>query len=340
MKIMKNFWKNSRFILTLFLIAIIAVIVSGCVLMPDLFYDQWIWKYYWGPVMADASGHSVSWNGVYAHQGYTFISELTYGIILVFALYYIYKLIKKLKINIDWRFCLALMPYIIFGPVTRVLEDADYFSEPFVYWFISPLIYVQIAVYAVIFLIVGYYVEKRYRKYKLTTNTVLFSGGLLFLIPSLWILFLHGLESEKLHIGAFLLVISLISLIIITVYIFAYKFKYNEKLVIYKKPLNLAMLFGHLLDGITSYVSIKDPLNMGLYYSEKHPASNFLLDVWGPLFPIVKFLLIITIIYVFDILYKEELKNRTALANLIKIGIFILGFSPGLRDLLRTTIGV
>ncbi|RLF35461.1 MAG: hypothetical protein DRM99_04625, partial [Thermoplasmata archaeon] len=44
--------------------------------------------------------------------------------------------------------------------------------------------------------------------------------------------------------------------------------------------------------------------------------------------------------YVFDILYKEELKNYLTLVNLLKIGILILGFSPGLRDLLRVTLGV
>ena len=79
---------------------------------------------------------------------------------------------------------------------------------------------------------------------------------------------------------------------------------------------------------------------MGLSYAEKHPASNALLEIWGPLFPTVKFLLIIIVIYVFDILYKEELKNHLTLVNLIKISILILGFSPGVRDLLRATMGV
>jgi uncharacterized membrane protein len=50
--------------------------------------------------------------------------------------------------------------------------------------------------------------------------------------------------------------------------------------------------------------------------------------------------MIILIIYVFDILFKVELKNHITLINLLKIGILILGFSPGLRDLLRVTMGV
>ena len=138
-------------ILGIFL-GIIAIILVGYLLAPTLVYDQWIWKYYWGPVVADATGHSVSYHGVAAQEGYTLISELTYGIILVFALFGLYKLLKKLDIRIDWYFCLALLPYILFGPVTRVLEDTNFFTEPYVYWFISPLIYFQTTFYVLIFL--------------------------------------------------------------------------------------------------------------------------------------------------------------------------------------------
>ena len=109
----------------------------------------------------------------------------------------------------------------------------------------------------------------------------------------------------------------------------------------FKHPLNLAMIVGHMVDGLTSYVSIYDPLRMGIpLYVEKHPASDFLMQLWPPLFPIVKFLLIIGIIYVFDVLYKEDLERYGWLKNLLKIGIIILGFSPGVRDLLRVTMGV
>ena len=124
------------------------------------------------------------------------------------------------------------------------------------------------------------------------------------------------------------------------VYLFSHIYQKREKFAVYKNPLNLAMLVGHLIDGLTSYISIKDPFAMGLQYAEKHPASNFLLELWGPLFPIVKFFLIIVAIYVFDVMFKDDLKNHLTLVNLLKIGILILGFSPGLRDLLRVTMGV
>ena len=329
-------------------LAIIAVIVIGCVLYPNIFYDQWIWKYYCGPVVADADPTvaTVIHNGIEAREGYTIISELTYGFILVVSLFLIYKLLKKLEISINWIFCLSLLPYILFGPVTRVLEDTGYFSPPLVYWFISPLIYIQIAGYAILFLLIGYIIEKKWQKKHLTTNTILFTGGVILLLPFLvliaqWMAGYQWGDSSGVRFDVFLLITGLVSLIVFIVYFFPRVVKTHKDISVYQNPLNLSIIVGHMVDGITSYVSIYDPLNMGLpRYLEKHPASNFLMELWPPLFPIVKFLLIILVIYVFDILYKEELKSHANLVGLIKIGILILGFSPGLRDLLRVTMGV
>jgi uncharacterized membrane protein len=392
------------FFLCLFFI-LVAFILVGCIFAPSLFYDQWIWKYYWGPIVADSVGHTVSLNGVTAQEGYTIISEITYGIILITALYAIYRLIKKLGIIIDWRFCLALLPYILFGPVTRVLEDSDYFFEPVVYWFISPLIYLQIAIYALGFLILGYHLQQlskntsqkiiitylllifiiidicytsiwiveiqygayvihpliffvlsccaflpilyQYLKQKsISVNTSIFSGGLLILFPSIYLVgrWIAGHQwgiTNGVRFDVFIIITLLVAVIAGAVYIFSYIYKKKENISVYSKPINLSMIVGHMIDGLTSYISIYDPLQMGLpLYIEKHPASNSLMEIWPPLFPIVKFLLIIAIIYIFDVLYKNELKHSKNLVNLLKIGILILGFSPGLRDLLRVTMGV
>ena len=180
----------------------------------------------------------------------------------------------------------------------------------------------------------------------LTVNTAIFSGGLLILLPSLYLIgrWIAGYQwglTNGVRFDVFVLISGIVALIATAVYLVSRKYKDNEKIAVYKKPLNISMIVGHMIDGLTSYVSIYDPLKMGLpLYMEKHPASNILMEIWPPLFPIVKFLLIIAVIYIFDVLYKEELKNYRTLANLLKIGILILGFSPGLRDLLRVTMGV
>lgn len=345
MKIADVMWKNKEKILLYSIVLAIIIVISGLILFPSVFYDNWVWKYYWGPVVADSQGGVAFYNGVQANEGYTMISEITYGIILIIALYYIYQLLKKLNVTIDWKFALALMPYIVFGPIGRVLEDTGYFEEPLVYWFISPLIYLLIAFFAILFILIGYYLNKKLKSPKISVNRVLFAGGLIFLIPSIalvaaWILGFQWNDTNGVRFDVFALVLFLVVSITGLVYYVARHYKKKENFLPYTNPLNLAMLSGHLIDGVTSYISIKDPFMMGLFYAEKHPASNLLLNIWGPLFPIVKFVLIMVVIYVFDILYKEDLKDYINMINLLKIGILILGFSPGLRDLLRVTMGV
>jgi uncharacterized membrane protein len=345
MKLIDFYRRNPTFFYLYILIIIMLIIIVGLIFVPSIFYDQWIWKYYWGPIVADASDGFATHNGIVAVEGYTIISEITYGIILIIAIYAIYKLLIKLNITVDWRFALALMPYIFFGPISRTLEDTNYFNEPIEYWFISPLIYLQIAIYAILFLFLGYYLENKLKNKFFTVNKTLFLGGLVFLIPSfyliaIWILGDRWGDTTGVRFDVFLIVLGLILLIVGIVFVISFIFRKKENIAVYKNPLNLAMLSGHLLDGITSYISIKDPFSMGLFYAEKHPASNALLNIWGPLFPIVKFVLIIVVIYVFDVMFKDELKDYLRLVNLLKIGILILGFSPGLRDLLRVTMGV
>jgi len=327
-------------------LGIIIVIIGGCLLVPNLFYDQWIWKYFWGPIVSDAQSAPAYHNGVLAAEKFTIVSELTYGLLVIIVLYALYELLKKWKISVDWGFCIAVFPYVLIGSIGRVLEDAEFYQEPFVYWFITPLIYVQLLICAIVFLLIGYYLQQRLKKRNINVITVMFTGGIILLLPFLyftvqWLMGNQWSSGHGVRCDVFILVIGLVSLITLLMYVIARFFRRYDYIKPYSNPLNLSMVFGHLLDGIVSYVSIYDPLNMGLLaYSEKHPASDFLMQLWPPLFPIVKFLLIVLVVYVFDILYKEELKDQRCLVNLLKIGIFILGFAPGLRDILRVTMGV
>ena len=75
------------------------------------------------------------------------------------------------------------------------------------------------------FLFLGYYLEKKYKKPKITVNSVLFSGGLVCLLPSLflmglWILGYRWNETSGVRFDVFLIVIGLIVLIVGLVYLF------------------------------------------------------------------------------------------------------------------------
>ncbi|EMR73420.1 putative membrane protein [Thermoplasmatales archaeon SCGC AB-539-N05] len=393
--------KHKKETIALTVASAILIFIVGYIVAPTIVYDQWIWKHYVGSLIADAEAHSVVHNGVTANEGYTLLSEITYGVILVAALYFIYKLLKRLEIQIDWHFFLALLPYILFGPISRVLEDTGFFKAPIIYFFISPLIYVQIAAYALFFLLIGFYFQKQHHKNSfvlfalvfliidiiytlfwfagysycaytinplviyffsfisclityynfikkkyISMNVTLFSGGLFILLPTIyligrWIAGYNWNTAHGMYPQVFILVMGLTSLITITVYAIAYLFGKNENMAVFMIPMNIAMIFAHMLDGLASYIGLSDPFNIGFHlYSEKHPIPDFLMNIWGPLFPLIKFLLIFFIIYVLYVYYKDYLKEKTTLVGLLIIGIIILGLAPGLRDLLRITIGV
>jgi len=327
-------------------LAPLIVLIVGCLLLPDLFYDQFIWKYFWGPIVEDASNQRVIYHGVVPVEKFTLVSELVYGILVIVAIYGLYRLLERWQIRAGFSFLLAALPYIVYGSVTRVLEDAQLFTEPFVFWFVTPLIYFQCLFIALMFLTLGHILEKRKFHRWITTKTVLFIGGLVCLLPflyyvAIWMCGHPWSDTSGVRFDVFLLVGGLVFASVFPVYLVGRTWRNRRSLLVYTNPLTLFMILGPMLDGISSYISIYDPLQMGLpSYVEKHPASDFLMQIYPPLFPIVKFMLIIIVIYVFDVLYKEDLQKHPQLANLLKIGIFLLGFAPGLRDLLRVGMGV
>lgn len=316
-------------------------------LFPDIVYDQFIWKYFWGPILSDGLDKPVTYNGVNAAPKFTLVSEIVYGIVVASALFGLYKLLQKWKIKLDFSFLLGLLPFIVYGSVIRVLEDAHLFTEPFVFWFVTPLIYIQTLFLTLFVLFIAVYLVKIRKVTKWSIPQIMGSIGFVLLLPFLYyvVLWMTG-ETWSSSSGLFPNVFFLVSVLCVGITLAFYAVsKYVEsfwdKASAFSEPINLFMIFGHQLDGIASYISIYDPLNIGLpVYVEKHPASDLLMQLWPPLFPIVKFLLIIGIIYVLDVWYKEELESQKIFVNLLKIGIFILGFAPGLRDLLRVMMGV
>ncbi|MBS3748677.1 MAG: DUF63 family protein [Candidatus Thermoplasmatota archaeon] len=314
---------------------------------PELVYDQFIWKYFWGPISSDGLNTPMTYRGVDAAPKFTLISEFVYGVFVAGALYGLYKLLKKFNVTVDFSFFLGTFPFIVYGSVARVLEDAQLFTEPLVFWFVTPLIYIQTLLFALVALVIGVYFHDVKKITRLSVQQIMGISGSVLLLPFAYyvVLWMSGGAwngSNEIFPNVVVLVSVICIVIMLAVYALSkYGQSYWKELSYFSTPFNLSMIFGHQLDGIATYISIYDPLQMGLpTYIEKHPASDILMQIWPPLFPIVKFLLIIGIIYVIDILYKEELQSQKIFVNLLKIGIFILGFAPGLRDLLRVAMGV
>ncbi|HUR67720.1 MAG TPA: DUF63 family protein [Candidatus Thermoplasmatota archaeon] len=116
-------------------------------------------------------------------------------------------------------------------------------------------------------------------------------------------------------------------------------------LLVFALGINVALVFAHMVDGLATWVALADPVGFGIpQYSEKHPFSEFLLRYWnGFLFPFTKLLMVLVVAWMLDREARtpqgESFDSRN-MVGLVKMAIFVLGFAPGLRDVLRLTMGV
>ena len=78
----KKYWIWIGVLLTLMFILFV-----GLFLFPDSFYDHFIWKYFWGPIVEDATNLPANYHGITPAEKFTFVSELVYGILVIIAIY-------------------------------------------------------------------------------------------------------------------------------------------------------------------------------------------------------------------------------------------------------------
>lgn len=118
----------------------IAVIGLGCLLLPDLFWDGFVWRYLWGPIVADVEGTPQG----NISEGYNPVNTAVYAIVLAVAVIGIWRSFTHLGIRLDAPFMVAMVPWVLLGSTARALEDAGLFATDgvLVNLLISPLIYI------------------------------------------------------------------------------------------------------------------------------------------------------------------------------------------------------
>ncbi len=117
-------------------------------------------------------------------------------------------------------------------------------------------------------------------------------------------------------------------------------------------PLNLGLVAGHMIDGFATFTALCSSATGTLCqgatflgvetggYGEKHPVSELFLgfaDGWG--FPAMKLLLVVLIIVLIDRSAREGDEDPD-LIGLVKLAVLVLGLGPGLRNVVRVSMGV
>jgi len=270
-------------------------------------------------------------SGIVYDTSYNIVDTLTYAIVLGISLFWVLKLLGKLKVQIDTKFLISITPYIIAGSSLRVLEDSKFFTPPLQYLFVTPLIYFFMFTATISILAIAIYLERKgmirdYHKFFgyagiawafFNIAALIAYDGIVNPVPAAAILFLG-----------------------ITITGIVYIISRKTKFLLLTDKVNISILFAHLLDASSTFIGM-DWLN----YYEKHVVPTFFIDLAGkftshPSIVMVplKLIVFIPVLYVLDNDFKTEKEKK--LIGLMKLTILVLGLSPAVRNTLRIMMGV
>lgn len=269
-------------------------------------------------VFFDFFGKRIADHGLYGPVEYIAYS----AIMLVLMFFVIFPVLDRHGVRFDARFFLALLPYILLGSALRVLEDMALLSRSWnplelPYYFITPGIYVLIAVVTIVCLAVSLALSKKLNQ---EFTSVFALIGILLSVP----IALFELMNFQAWVGV--VAVLLLTIAIVAILVFAFK---KLSLVLFENRLNVLALASQVLDGSATFVATQF-----FFCGEQHPLSGFLLDLFPVSFILAKVALVLVIIHYVD----KEVKNPN-LRGFIKIVVAILGFATGLRDLLTLGVG-
>jgi uncharacterized membrane protein len=235
-------------------------------------------------------------------SGYTLPKTLTYASVLVIFTLVLFEMLKKLRIKVDRKLCIALSPYILFGSVVRVMEDVGMLSSSL---FVTPgIFFFTFSVIASAFAIS--LVLQRGLKLFFIIGVVLFGLSISFLSPVNF----YGMVLVLVFFAPWLLIFWLI-----------------RGWAVENRIVSSIQLF----DGTTTFVALSF---FGGRFVEQHLLAGALIGLFGPLsFLFTKLLVIVAVLLLIDKLSKDRQFN-----SYLKLMIAILGGATAFRDFLLLSV--
>lgn len=264
-------------------------------------------------------------------QAYTLVDTLTYALILIAAVYIVYRGLRRYKIAVDDELVLATMPFVVLGGLLRVVEDTGMITSDFRFLLITPLIFFTVFVVAAIALFAGKLAENAglVARYSRVYGGVGIAACLLSTAALVW----FGLTETTIALdvlAAILALASVSSLALWALLVYGAKWDYASN-ILYK-----LLIFGHMLDAsATSYGIDIHPI----HYVEQHVVGSNLIEATGTAFSmfLLKIAVLIPAIYILE-MYKKE--GSPGLWHLILLAMIVVGMAPGIRDMVRMVLYV
>jgi uncharacterized membrane protein len=298
------------------LLAVAVTVAAAAVAFTERVYWGFIWRYFWGPVHADADGvdcyvhlpeqrQTVEGSGIncspgaydttafIAEPGYTVVSTLGYITVLVFMLAGVYLLFRNVTLAPHKRFFYAIVPFMLFGGALRVVEDAfvaaieagvsPALEFPASALFISPFIYFTVFGIAT----ASFFLSKRLQQRGLTESYTRPLGaiGAGWLATTVGYLLYLAATTDYVSFEPAIpaIILGLAAVSAVGVYAGAEQFwpaaNTGTGLV------GLVVVWGHAVDGFANVLANDwtQVWNLGVDYSPKHPFNEFVIDTTSTL---------------------------------------------------------
>ena len=275
---------------------------------------EFIYKYYIDPIEGGGA--------------YTLVDTLTYALILIIAVFLIYRWMQRAGLAFDRQLLFATLPWVVFGGLARVVEDAGMLAAPWRYLLITPLIFFVIFFYAVVVLYLCHRLlgERGVRIYGMV--------GVVSSAVALVLLLWHGATVTTIDLAVPAVIVGLAAVTSLALWAllrhgFGWEYASDR---IYQ-----VLIAGHMLDAsATSYGIDLHPLG----YVEQHVVGSSLIAATGTgfaMFPL-KLLVLIPGIYILELYRREE--SATSFWHLIVLAMIVVGLAPGIRDMIRMLLYV
>jgi uncharacterized membrane protein len=264
---------------------------------------------------------------IWDKTGYNIVNTLVYAAIAIAAIFVIHRLIKG-RIRIDEGFVWGVLSFVLFGSTIRVVTDSIDSGK---FLPVSP----------VHKLVLDSHLWD-YGYFTVTPGVYLLTAGLLF--ASLAVLYklkrteLLGFVGLALWLPHFLLLVPFMEYALYAIPILALAVVPGYLAWLHFRDSALALIVaGQALDGAATFfiIDIFSGIS-GIHYFEQHVVGSAIGGFFGTFFAF--YLLKVGIALAAAHVLSKEKMDREDCA-FIALVLMIMGFAPGIRDILRMVIG-
>jgi uncharacterized membrane protein len=249
---------------------------------------------------------------------YNIVNTIVFAIAALLAAYLIFRALKRFGVRVDEKFAFAVMPFAALGAIARVLSDAAVLPRKVEVAGIAAYPFITPGIYIVTFLLFAAALVLAL-KFSRDWQTTLGQAGIALSIVALLPLLPLFKEFTALAIVGGLVGVALAAYWVV------------GKMKAYPlTKFGWLVALGQGLDGAATFAGVSV-----FGYGEQHVLANAIFSAGSPFA-----FFALKIAFALAVAYAASREKDGDEKNFVMLLIAVMGFAPGLRDVLRVAAGV